>query len=45
VSTTAEQGLDPMLVAELYLNAAELDRLYRLVLVDNRRLAANGEKK
>jgi hypothetical protein len=28
VSTPAEQGLDPMLVAELYYNAAKLPRLY-----------------
>ena len=27
VSTPAEQGLDPTLVAELYLDAAELERL------------------
>ena len=35
VSTPAEQGLDPMLVAELYYNAAELERLYGLLVIKN----------
>jgi len=35
VSTPAEQGLDPMLVANLYHNAAELERLYGLLVVKN----------
>ena len=40
VSTPAEQGLDPMLVAELYYNAAELEKLYGLLVVKNGRLIA-----
>ena len=32
LSTSAEQGLDPMLVAELYLNAAELETLDGLLV-------------
>jgi CubicO group peptidase (beta-lactamase class C family) len=40
VSTTAEQGLDPMLVAELYYNAAELETLYSLLVVKNGYLIA-----
>ena len=42
VSTPAEQGLDPMLVAELYLNAAELETLYGLLVVKNGYLIAEG---
>ncbi|MBC8504782.1 MAG: serine hydrolase [Anaerolineales bacterium] len=42
VSTPAEQGLDPNLVAELYLNAAELDTLYGLLVVKNGHLIAEG---
>ena len=42
VSTPAEQGLDPMLVAELYYNAAELERLYGLLVVKNGHLIAEG---
>jgi CubicO group peptidase (beta-lactamase class C family) len=42
VSTPAEQGLDPKLVAELYLNAAELERLYGLLVVKNGHLIAEG---
>jgi len=34
-STPEEQGLDPMLVAELYLNAAELETLYSLLVIKN----------
>jgi CubicO group peptidase (beta-lactamase class C family) len=42
VSTPAEQGLDPMLVADLYANAAELENLYGLLLVKNGHLIAEG---
>jgi CubicO group peptidase (beta-lactamase class C family) len=42
VSTPAEQGLDPMLVAELYFNAAELERLYGLLVVKNGNLIAEN---
>jgi CubicO group peptidase (beta-lactamase class C family) len=35
VSTPAEQGLDPLLVAELYHDAAELETLYGLLVVKN----------
>jgi len=42
VSTPAEQGLDPMLVAELYLNAAKLERLYGLLVIKNGHLIAEG---
>ena len=42
VSTPAEQGLDPMLVAELYYNAAELETLYGLLVVKNGYLIAEG---
>ncbi len=42
VSTPADQGLDPMLVAELYLNAAELETLYGLIVVKNGHLIAEG---
>ena len=42
VSTPEEQGLDPMLVAELYLDAAELETLYGLLVVKNGHLIAEG---
>lgn len=42
VSTPAEQGLNPKLVAELYYNAAELDTLYGLLIVKNGHLIAEG---
>ena len=42
VSTSAEQGLDPMLVAELYLDAAEMETLYGLLVVKNAHLIAEG---
>ncbi len=42
VSTPTEQGLDPMLVAELYLNAAELETLYGLLVIKNGHLIAEG---
>jgi CubicO group peptidase (beta-lactamase class C family) len=41
-STPAEEGLDPMLVAELYLDAAEMETLYGLLVVKNGRLIAEG---
>ncbi len=40
VSTPAEQGLDPMLVAELYLDAAGLETLYGLLIIKNDHLIA-----
>ena len=40
VSTPAEQGLDPMLIAELYHNAAELETLYGLLVIKNGNLIA-----
>jgi CubicO group peptidase (beta-lactamase class C family) len=42
VSTPAEQGLDPDLVAELYLDAADLPTLYGLLVVKNGRLIGEG---
>jgi hypothetical protein len=42
VSTPAEHGLDPMLVAELYLNADELETLYGLLVIKNGYLIAKG---
>ncbi|UCC76261.1 MAG: serine hydrolase, partial [Anaerolineales bacterium] len=42
VSTPAEQGLDPMLVAELYSNAVKLPRLYALLVVKNGYLIAES---
>jgi CubicO group peptidase (beta-lactamase class C family) len=40
VSTPAEQGLDPMLVAELYYNAAKLETIYGLLVIMNSHLIA-----
>jgi CubicO group peptidase (beta-lactamase class C family) len=40
VSTPAEQGLDPMLVAELYYNAAKLETIYGLLVIKNSHLIA-----
>jgi CubicO group peptidase (beta-lactamase class C family) len=40
VSTPTEQGLDPMLVAELYLDAAEMETLYGLLVIKNGHLIA-----
>ena len=40
VSTPEEQGLDPMLVAELYFNAAKLETLYGLLVIKNGSLIA-----
>ena len=42
VSTPAEQGLDPMLVAELYLGATQLSNLYGLLVIKNGHLIAEG---
>lgn len=33
LSTPEAKGLDPMLVAELYFNAAKLETLYRLLII------------
>jgi len=40
ISTAAEQGLDPMLVAEMYFNAADLDTIYSLLVIKNGYLIA-----
>ena len=40
VSTPEEQGLDALLVAEMYLNAAELETLYSLLVIKNGYLVA-----
>ena len=40
VSTPAEQGLEPALVARMYYDAAELDTLYSLLVVKNGYLVA-----
>jgi len=42
ISTPSEQGLDPMLVAQVYYNAAELETLYSLLVVKNGYLIAEG---
>ena len=42
VSTPGEQGLDPELVAELFLNAAKLKTLYGLLVIKNGHLIAEG---
>jgi len=42
VSTPAEQGLDPMLVAELYLDATGLSTLYGVLVIKNGHLIAEG---
>jgi len=42
VSTPAEQGLDPMLVAELYLDATGLSTLYGVLVIKNGHLVAEG---
>jgi CubicO group peptidase (beta-lactamase class C family) len=42
VSTPAEQGLDPMLVVELYHNAAEKETIKGLLVVKNDKLIAEG---
>lgn len=43
VSTPEEQGLDSMLLAELYYNAAELETLYGLLVIKNGYLIAEGQ--
>lgn len=40
VSTPTEQGLNPMLVGEMYLNAADLDTIYSLLVIKNGYLIA-----
>jgi CubicO group peptidase (beta-lactamase class C family) len=40
VSTPEAQGLDPMLVAEMYTNAAELETIYSLLVIKNGYLIA-----
>ena len=40
VSTPAEQGLDPILVAKLYYNAAKLETIFGLLVVKNSHLIA-----
>ena len=40
VSTPAEQGLDPMLVAEVYYNADKLETIYSLLVIQNGHLIA-----
>jgi CubicO group peptidase (beta-lactamase class C family) len=42
VSMPAEQGLDPMLVAEMYYKAAELEAIYGLLVIKNGYLIAEG---
>ncbi|MFC2105813.1 serine hydrolase domain-containing protein [Candidatus Bipolaricaulota bacterium] len=42
VSTPEAQGLNPMLVAKLYYNAAELETLYGLLVIKNGFLIAEG---
>ncbi len=42
VSTPAEQGVDPTLVADLYADATELETLFGLLLVQNDQLIAEG---
>lgn len=40
ISTPAEQGLDPELVAELYANAGEMENIYSLLVFKNGHLVA-----
>jgi CubicO group peptidase (beta-lactamase class C family) len=40
VSTPAEQGLDPILVAEMYFNATDMDTIYSLLVIKNGYLIA-----
>jgi len=42
VSSPAEQGLDPMLVAKLYFNAAKVETLHALLVIKNGYLIAEG---
>jgi len=40
VSTPVEQGLDPMLVAEMYYNAEKMETIYSLLVIKNNHLVA-----
>jgi len=40
VSTPAEQGLDPKLIAKMYYNASELETLYELLVIKDDKLVA-----
>ena len=42
VSTPTEQGLDPLLVAEMFHNAAELETIYSLLVIKNGYLIAEN---
>jgi len=42
MSTPADQGLDPELVAELYYNASELETIFSLLVIKNNKLIAEG---
>ena len=42
VSTPEAEGLDPMLMAELYYNAAQMETLYGLLVIKNGHLIAEG---
>jgi CubicO group peptidase (beta-lactamase class C family) len=42
VSMPEAEGLDPMLVAEMYYNAAKLETIYGLLVIKNGRLIAEG---
>ena len=42
ISTPEEQGLDPALIAELYINAKKLETLYGLLVIKNGHLIAEG---
>ena len=42
ISTPAERGLDPMLVAKMYYDAAKLETIYSLLVIKNGYLVAEG---
>jgi len=42
VSTPLEQGLDPMLVAEMYYKASELESIYCVLVIKKSKLIAEG---
>jgi CubicO group peptidase (beta-lactamase class C family) len=42
ISTPEAEGLDPLLVAEMYYNAAKLETIYSVLVVKNDRLVAEG---
>ena len=42
ISTPAEEGLDPELVAQLYYNASQLPTVYSLLVFKNDKLIADG---